>query len=197
MPSLQLASLTAVGTPCSRELSTERRGFMHLSDRETWALIHGMILGAAFLLAFGGGFAGFYSLKPGLLTVAGVRERTRRLILGTWVMAAVAWATVITGSWIVYPWYRDAAASSPKSILLADPSTADWHTFGMEWKEHIAWIAPILATAVAFSVTYYGPLLIKHQGVRRALMVTFVAAFLTAGVAGLFGALITKSAPVS
>jgi hypothetical protein len=29
------------------------------------------------------------------------------------------------------------------------------------------------------------------------LMVTFVAAFLTAGVAGLFGALITKSAPVS
>jgi hypothetical protein len=170
---------------------------MHLSDRETWALIHGMILGAAFLLAFGGGLAGFYSLKPGLLTVAGVRERTTRLILGTWVMAAVAWATVITGSWIVYPWYRDPAPSSPKSILLADPSTADWHTFGMEWKEHIAWIAPILATAVAFSVTYYGPLLIKHQGVRRALMVTFVAAFLTAGIAGLLGALITKSAPVS
>jgi hypothetical protein len=43
----------------------------------------------------------------------------------------------------------------------------------MEWKEHIAWIAPLLATAVAFTVTvtvtYYGMSLIKHQGVRRSL----------------------------
>jgi hypothetical protein len=169
---------------------------MHLSYRETWALIHGMVLGAAFLLSFGGGLAGFYSLKPGLVTVAGVRERTRRLILGTSAMAAVAWATVITGTWVVYPWYRAKASTSPKSILLANPNTADWHNFGMEWKEHIAWIAPILATVVAFTVAYYGPRLIKHQGLRRALMVTFIAAFATAGIAGLFGALITKVAPV-
>jgi hypothetical protein len=37
-----------------------------------------------------------------------------------------------------------------------DPSTADWHTFGMEWKEHVAWIAPILATVAAGLVVYYG-----------------------------------------
>jgi hypothetical protein len=169
---------------------------MHLSYRETWALIHGMILGAAFLLAFGGGLAGLYSLRPGLVTEQGIAERMRRLIIGTWVMAIAAWATVATGTWIVYPWYRETAPTSPKSQLLADPSTANWHTFGMEWKEHIAWIAPLLATAVAFGVTYYGKELIKPQAVRRALMVTFVAAFVVAGVAGVMGALITKAAPV-
>jgi hypothetical protein len=169
---------------------------MHLTYRETWALVHGMILGAAFLLAFGGGLAGLYSLRPGLVTAEGIAERTRRLIIGTWVMAIAAWATVATGTWIVYPWYREKTPSSPKSQLLANPSTANWHNFGMEWKEHIAWIAPLLATAVAFGVTYYGRDLIKHQGVRKALMVTFVAAFLVAGVAGVMGALITKAAAV-
>jgi hypothetical protein len=169
---------------------------MHLSDRETWTVIHGMVLGAAFLLAFGGGLAGLYSLKPGLVTAEGIRERTRRLIAGTWVMAVVAWATVITGTWIVYPWYRSSAVDSPRSLLLADPDTKSWHTFGMEWKEHIAWIAPILATAVAFVVTYYGPRLIRRQGLRRAVLVMFVVAFAAAGVAGIFGAFINKVAPI-
>jgi hypothetical protein len=170
---------------------------MSLTNRETWALIHGMILGAMFLLAFAGGLAGFYSLRPGLLTAKGVKERTRRLIIGTWVMAIVAWGTVVTGTWIVYPWYRDPAPDSAKSILTANPDTASWHTFGMEWKEHIAWFAPILATLVAFAVTYYGVTLIRHQGVRRALMVTFMVAFAAAAIAGVFGALITKAAPVA
>jgi hypothetical protein len=155
-----------------------------------------MALGALFLLAFAGGLAEFYSLRSAELTTEGVFRRTRRLQIGTWLMAVVAWLTVMTGSYIVYPWYRDPAPSSPKSVLLSSPSTADWHEFGMEWKEHIAWIAPMLATAVAFAVTYYGTSLIRHQGVRKALMIFFTVAFLVAGVAGAFGAFITKAAPV-
>jgi hypothetical protein len=167
-----------------------------LTGRESWAIIHGMGLGALFLLAFAGGLAGFYSLRPGLVTESGLVERVRRLRIGTWVMAAVAWLTVITGSYIVYPWYR-AEPNGAKFELLANPNTADWHEFGMEWKEHIAWIAPLLATAVAFTVTYYGTSLIRHQGIRRALMVFFTAAFVIAGIAGALGAFITKAAPVS
>ena len=79
---------------------------MQLTDRELWTLIHGMGLGALFLLAFAGGLAGFYSLRPEWLTTAGIRERITRLDFGTAVMAIVAWLTVITGTWIVYPWYR-------------------------------------------------------------------------------------------
>jgi hypothetical protein len=169
---------------------------MNLTDRETLAALHGMIFGALFLLAFAGGFAGLYSLKPKLLTPQGIVERSRRLVAGTWAMAIVAWATVITGSYAVYPWYRAKAATSPKSILLANPSTADWHNFGMEWKEHIAWIAPILATMVAVVVAYYGPRLIKHQRLRRVLLGAFVLAFASAAVAGMLGAFITKAAPI-
>jgi hypothetical protein len=159
-----------------------------------------MGFGAVFLLAFAGGLAGLYSLKPGLITPEGVVERMRRLKIGVVAMAAAAWGTVLTGTWIVYPWYRAGdEASTPLSAkfqLTADPNTADWHNFGMEWKEHIAWLAPILATVVAFIVVYYGANLILHDRVRKTAMTLLVMAFGFAAVAGALGAFITKVAPV-
>jgi hypothetical protein len=176
---------------------------MQLTNREVWTLIHGMGLGALFLLAFAGGLAGFYSLRPEWLTVAGLRERIVRLDIGTVVMAIVAWLTVITGTWIVYPWYRARPPEGateleayPRYFLLANEHLAEWHHFGMEWKEHIAWIAPYLATVVAFGAVYYGRRLAYEPAVRRLLIWVFVAAFAIAGIAGLFGALITKAAPI-
>ena len=76
---------------------------MELTSREFWALVHGILLGGAFLVAFTGGLAGFYSLRTEYLTDAGIAERTRRLVLGTGVMAALTWLTVIVGTWVVYP----------------------------------------------------------------------------------------------
>lgn len=178
---------------------------MALTFRDFWTVIHGMALGAVFLLAFAGGMAGLYSLRPEWVTVAGLRERTRRLIAGTWVMALVSWLTVITGTWIVYIWYRAPAPQGtprdvleqqyPRNFLLSDPSTALWHTFGMEWKEHVAWIAPLAATAVAYIVWRYGDQLAHLPRVRNACMVLFTVAFFAAAVAGLFGAFINKVAP--
>ena len=170
---------------------------MEFTNRETWTLIHGLILGTFFLVAFAGGLAGLYSLRPGLLTESGVAERMRRLIAGTTTMAAVAWATVITGTWVVYPWYREDEATSPRSTLLASPDTDEWHKFAMEWKEHVAWIAPMLATAVAVMVLYYRQDLIRNHTARRIAMGLFIAAFVTAAIAGILGALITKKAPVT
>ena len=168
---------------------------MSLTDREFWTLVHGMGFGALFLLGFAGGLEGLYSLRPQFLQPAGVRDRARRLQIGVVTMAVAAWGTVLTGTWIVYPWYREDIPESPRSVLLADPAK-EWHHFGMEWKEHIAWISPILATAVAFIVLYYGTSLIRHDRVRRTTIVLFVLAFVFAAVAGLFGALITKAAPL-
>ncbi len=73
----------------------------------------------------------------------------------------------------------------------------DWHNFGMEWKEHIAWIAPMLATAAAFVVLYYRSDLVRNQFARRLAMGLLIAAFAAAVVAGVLGALITKEAPVT
>ena len=169
---------------------------MHLTSRETWTLVHGLIIGSFFLLAFAGGLAGLWSLRTELVTEEGARERLRRLRVGITAMAVAAWATVLTGTWVVYPWYREKVPTSPKSILLSKPSTKDWHEFGMEWKEHIAWIAPMLATAAAFIVLYYGRRLVRDTTLRKIVLVLFVGAFATAAIAGIFGALITKAAPV-
>jgi len=169
---------------------------MSISVREGWTVLHGMLFGAGFLLAFSGGLVGLYSLREEWMTKEGVKERLTKLKIGLWASAAIAWATVISGSYIVYPWYRLQDATSPRSILLANPQTAAWHTFGMEWKEHVGWLAPIAATVVAFAVSYYGPILAKKTGERRALAIFFILAFATAAIAGVFGAFINKVAPL-
>lgn len=191
---------------------------MELSTRETWTVLHGLVFGAVFLIAFAGGLAGLWSLRPGHLTTIGIRERMRRLYIGVWVMAVTAWATVISGTWIVYPWYREQLAASgtddfagcagvhlpsdtcsPRDFLLSDVSgnTHAWHEFGMEWKEHVAWVAPFLATAVAFIVAYYGPRLIARPWLRAMVIVMFVGAFGAAVVGGVIGAFLNKLAPIA
>jgi hypothetical protein len=174
-----------------------------ITIREAWTVLHGMLFGAAFLLAFGGGLAGLYSLRPEWVTAEGLKEQLLRLKVGLWSMVAVAWGTVITGTFIVYPWYRANPppgtrdlSSYPRTWLLADPGKAEWHKFGMEWKEHVGWLAPIAITVVAFAVSYYGPTLAKRLGERRLLMIFHVTAFGTAAVAGVFGAFINKVAPL-
>ncbi len=169
---------------------------MHLTLREFWTVIHGMGLGAVYLIAFTGGIAGLWSLRTPLITEAGIQERLKRLRIGLWVMAITAWAAVITGTYIVYPWYRAKIPTSPRSLLLANPELSGWHTFGMEWKEHIVWLCPILTTAVAFIVTYYGKDLINFPFLRKFLISLFCVAFVAAGIAGVFGAFITKVVPI-
>jgi hypothetical protein len=164
--------------------------------REFGTVLHGLILGSLYLLAFAGGAAGLWSLRPGLLTEAGVKERLRRLKIGVWTMTVTCWLTVISGTYIVYVWYRAKVPESPRSRLLADPMKADWHTFGMEWKEHVAWLSPILSTAVAFLVIWYGPELLERQEIRKTAFWLFAMAFAAAAIAGLLGAFINKVAPI-
>ena len=67
----------------------------------------------------------------------------------------------------------------------------------MEWKEHIAWVSPMLATVAAFLAIYYGAAMARNRYVRLVVMAFFVGAFVTIGIAGLYGALITKVARVT
>lgn len=177
---------------------------MTLTVRELWTLVHGMLFGAVFLLAFAGGLAGLYSLRPAYVTTTGLKERLRRLKWGTGAMAVAAWLTVVSGTYIVYPWYRAAPpegisdlSAYPRSFLIADPSLSALHSFGMEWKEHVAWIAPILATAVFYIIFKYGPQLAENDRLRKMVLTLFIMAFAAAGIAGLFGALIAKAAPLT
>ena len=188
---------------------------MELTSRETWAVIHGLVLGALFLLAFAGALAGLWSFRPGLITTKGVQERITRLKVGLGAMAVIAWATVITGTWIVYPWYRvklagakfdkcaglelPSAVCSPRDFLLANVKgeTAEWHNSA--WSGRNTWPgrAPLLATSAFLLVLYYGPRIMARPWLRTAIIVMLVGAFAAAAVAGAFGAFINKVAPIS
>lgn len=176
---------------------------MEITFREWFATIHGLIFGGLFLLAFSGGLVALYGLRPEWMTGDGLRVRMGQLKAWVWSMAAISWATVLTGTYIVYPWYRAKPPEGAtdlsgfaRSLLLASESTAQWHKFGMEWKEHVGWIAPIAATVVAYVISVYGPKLVNEAKIHKALTWFFIVSFTTAGIAGVLGAFITKAAPV-
>lgn len=178
---------------------------MEITIRELWTELHGIVLGAAYLLAFTGGFVALSDFRSDWMGDVGVKKAARRLKFWTWTMALLAWLTVLIGTYVVYPWYRakPPAGSSgialmhyPKNFLLANPRTADWHEFGMEWKEHIAWLVPILATSVAFLVTRYYRRIAADSFLRKSILTLYTLAFFAASIAGILGAFINKAAPL-
>jgi hypothetical protein len=84
----------------------------------------------------------------------------------------------------------------PQRLLMSSPTTIGWHSLGMEWKEHVAWLAPISITMVAFVFIRYGRDLKNHRQLRAAVLCFAVASFVAAGIAGFCGAMINKYAPV-
>jgi hypothetical protein len=176
---------------------------MQTSFRELVTALHGIGCGGLLLLAFSGALIELYRLcTPDRSSPLSACER--KLLRGYLiVMALLAWGTVLSGAYMVYPWYRAHPprgvtdyAAYPQRSLLASPATAGWHNLGMEWKEHVAWFAPIALTMVASVFIKYGSDLSRHRQVRQAAFAFTVAAFIAAGIAGAFGALINKNAPV-
>jgi hypothetical protein len=118
-------------------------------------------------------------------------------------MVVLAWDAVLSGAYVVYPWYRARPLSGfadpmeyPQHSLRSNPSTAGWHNIGMEWKEHVAWFAPIALTMVAYVVITFGPQRGKLREVRNAVFTFCAAALIAAGIAGYCGAMINKHAPL-
>lgn len=172
---------------------------MEITLRSILTIIHGMGFGALFLLAFSG--AVFELIRIGQGSTAPSSERAVRIYLV--VMTVLAWVTVFTGAYMIYPWYRAVAppgavdlSSYPQAFLKSHPYTIGWHSLGMEWKEHVAWLAPICITMVTAIFFHYGRQLRQHAGLRRAALVFVGVAFLAAAAAGFAGAMINKYAPV-
>ena len=169
---------------------------MDLTYREIWALIHGLLIGGPLLLAFGSALVALAGLRADHLTPDGIHARVKQLRIGTCVMAAMAWAIVLIGIWVLLPWYSEDTPDSPRSLLLANPSTRQWHEFADVWKTHVAFMSPILATAAAALVVYYGPGLARDRTIRNIVLALLLAAFLVASLAALVGSLVTRAAPL-
>ena len=173
---------------------------MQVSFRELMTCLHGMLFGGFFLMTIFGAVALLLEWQhrdpaPNLRLP---RRQSAYLI----VTALLGWVAVLSGAYIVYPWYRAIPASGadltlyPQRLLISSHSTAGWHYLGMEWKEHVAWFAPISITMVAFVFIRYGSDLKNHRQLRAAVLCFAIVSFVAAGIAGFFGAMIDKYAPV-
>lgn len=177
---------------------------MEITVRGLWTLVHGVGFGALYLFA---GSAGLVELwrryAPGDLTP--VREQDERFLY-FWLtaMCVLAWLAVLTGTYVIYPWYRAIPPAGtadlsgyPQRLLLSSPTTSGWHAIGMEWKEHVAWVVPISITMAAAVFGRYRRNLKNHPELRNAVLGFVMISLAAAGLAGFWGAMLNKNAPVA
>jgi hypothetical protein len=176
---------------------------MEITARSFWTMVHGMGFGSLFLLACSGLLVGLYRFNTSAAPDEPSARSQRFLTIYLIAMMLFAWVAVLTGAYVIYPWYRAALppgmtdlAMYPQHLLMSSPKTTGWHSLGMEWKEHVAWLAPISITMVAFVFIRYGRDLKNHNQLRTAVLAFAAASFVAAGIAGFFGAMINKYAPI-
>ena len=176
---------------------------MEITTRALWTLIHGLGFGVLYLLACSGALMELYRLTTSSPPSESTPKQEHLLKVYLLTMVVLAWSAVLTGTYVIYPWYRAAPPPGttdlsmfPQRLLMSSPTTIGWHSLGMEWKEHVAWFVPISITMVAFVFIKYGRDLRNHRQLRAAVLCFAAASFIAAGIAGFFGAMITKDAPV-
>jgi hypothetical protein len=174
-----------------------------ITARALWTLIHGLGFGALYLLACSGALVEMYRFSSSSSSTEPNPAHERFLKIYLLTMVVLAWAAVLTGAYVIYPWYRAAPplgttelSMFPQRLLMSSSTTRGWHSLGMEWKEHVAWFAPISITMVAFVFIRYGRALKRHRQLRAAVLCFAVVSFVAAGIAAFFGAMINKYAPV-
>jgi hypothetical protein len=79
---------------------------------------------------------------------------------------------------------------------MSSPDTRWLHAFGMEIKEHVPWIAAMLATAVAFVATRYRTTVLADRSLRRVSTTLLLLAFGLVSFVALLGVFVNKIAPL-
>jgi len=174
---------------------------MLFTDRSIWTMVHGIGLGGGALMGLAAALFYLYAARSSDLSVA--PPGSGALAGATVLSAALLWLTVIVGTYIVFPPYRATPPAGvtdlsefPRALVLASPSTAWLHAFAMESKEHMPWIASMLATAVAFVAVRYRSRLLQSPSLRNMAMALLAISFALVGFVSLMGVFVNKVAPL-
>lgn len=176
---------------------------MLFTERSIWTMVHGVGLGGAAMLALAAALFAMYLLRPGRVYADDDYDPARPLAALVGFNALAIWLTTLVGTYIVFPPYRAAPPEGsldltryPKALIQSDPSTAWLHAFAMESKEHLPFVAAMLATAVAFVAWRYRRRLLDDLALRRMGMVFLGTCFVIVSWVSLLGVFINKVAPV-
>src|SRR6202789_4345397 len=110
---------------------------MEITVRGLWTLIHGMGFGALYLLACSGALVELYRCTTSTVPAEASPGQERFLKVYLLAMVVLAWAAVLTGAYVIYPWYRAAPppgttdlAMFPQRLLMSSHTTIGWHSGG-------------------------------------------------------------------
>ena len=173
------------------------------TSRSMWTMIHGLVLGGAALLALAASLFALRTMRAsdgsGTPAVAEARAVTRATVF----VAAMLWLTVIVGTYVTFPAYRVTPPEGvvdlsqyPRALLLSNPGTSWLHSFAMEIKEHVPWMAAMLATAVAAVNVQYGTKVLSDQRLRQMTTTLTSICFVLVAFAAVLGVFVNKVAPL-
>ena len=166
-------------------------------------MIHGIVLGGGTLIALSVAIFSLRAMRAADTSGPIVRDQSRYLAGVLLFATAALWLTVLVGTYVSFPAYRATPPEGltdlgryPRSLLQSDPRTVWLHALAMEIKEHVPWIAAILATAVAFVAVRYRSRLLTDMRLNRMATAVVGICLALASISGLLGILINKVAPL-
>lgn len=175
---------------------------MLFSDRSLWTMLHGLLLSGGALMLI---VTALFSLRV-LAAPDGVTVPARQSAAFTWLLVAIAvllWMSVLGGTYVVFPMYRAtppegiaSLADYPRALLMSNPDTRWLHAFCMEIKEHMPWIAAMLATAAAVVARRHRTTLLSDAALRRVTGSLLAVAFVLVAFIALLGVFVNKVAPL-
>jgi hypothetical protein len=170
---------------------------------DSWIVLQVMLFVFIFLLAFDGAIYVIYSLKATSTNTQWPAQSVKITRIYLWALAVSVWVAVFGGAYIVFPWYRAYLSEHtydltnfPLFLTGADPKIAAWHRLSMDWITHVAALAPIAATVVAYVASYYGSMLGRKADERHNVMIFFFLTFITTMAAGLLATSINWAAAI-
>ena len=176
---------------------------MLFTDRSIWTMIHGIALGGGALMGLSAALFSLRAMSTADVSDVAAQTQSRCLAWLTVSIAVALWLTVLVGTYINFPPYRATPPAGlldlsqyPRSLIQSDPGTVWLQTFAMEIKEHVPWIAAMLATAVAFVSVRYRSKLLSDAQLRSMSTALLAICFVLVFFVALLGIFINKVAPL-
>lgn len=173
------------------------------SERSIWTMIHGIVLGGAALMALFAALFALRAMRTQGASDAASHDRSRYLVWLTVFAAVMLWLTVLIGTYIIFPPYRATPPQGvtdlrqyPRSLIQSSPDTAWLHSFAMEIKEHMPWIAAMLSSAAAFIAARYRSRLLSDAQMNNMVTAILAICFVLVSFVAILGVFINKVAPL-